>query len=196
MNNKEKKRVRIVIISILVIFIGLGFALLESSLDIMGNAGINKTTWDIHFENANVTDYSDSNLSSNVPSINGENKQELEYEITFNKPGDYYEFTVDMVNSGNLDAKLKNYITKLQIDNGEEITLTSDNWNTYFPSYLDFSLTDIDGKLSYLEVGESSTIKIHIGLDYNISTEEFLAIRGKKIVLKHIYNYEQGHGKS
>ena len=196
MNNKEKKRVRIIIISVLVIFIGLGFALLESPLDIIGNAGINKTTWDVHFDNANITDYSDSNMLSNVPSIKGEDKQEIEYEITFNKPGDYYEFTVDMVNSGNLDAELKSYTTKLQIDNGQEITLTEDNWNTYFPSYLDFSLTNTDGDLSYLEVGDSSTIKIRIGLNYNISTEEFLAIRGKKIVLKHIYEYKQGHGRS
>ena len=192
MSNKEKKRVRIVIISLLVIFIGLGFSLVISPLDLIGNANISKTTWDVRFENANVTDYSDINMSSNVPSIKGEDKQELEYEVTFNKPGDFYEFTVDIANKGSLDAELKNKSTKLQIDNGEEITLNNSNWNSYFPSYLDFSITEISGNSTYLEVGNKATIKVHIGLKYNISTEEFLAIRGKKIVLKHIYDFQQG----
>ena len=98
-NKKSNLYITLAIVTILLI--GLGYAFLTSNLNIIGNTNINKNTWGVEFENINVTQGS---VEASTPTIS--NKTTVNYTVTLDKPGDYYEFTVDAVNKGSIDAMI------------------------------------------------------------------------------------------
>ena len=128
--NKKKKFT--ILILLLMVGISIGYALLNVKLDITGKTSIGKSTWDVHFENVQITDGSVE--ATKAPAI--ENYTTVDFEVGLNLPGDFYEFTVDVVNEGSIDAmidsvlktpdltetqqKYLNYIIEYQ--NGEQIT--------------------------------------------------------------------------
>ena len=79
----------------------LAYAALNAVLTIQGNAEITASTWDIHLENPIVKSGS---ATTTVPTITSGNS--LTFSTTLNMPGDYYEFTVDVVNGGSIDAMI------------------------------------------------------------------------------------------
>ena len=88
---KKKRNMYLIIVFVTALLIGVGYAILNSSLNITGSTKIKDNIWDVHFENVNVTSGS---VSAPTPSIsNGTN---VTYTVTLNQPGDFYEFTVDV----------------------------------------------------------------------------------------------------
>ena len=80
MNNKRdfnnKKRIFIGVFAFLILLIGFGYAIIETTLSINGNATIDKVGWDIHFENLNSnTEYT---LKPNTKINVGGNIEEIE----------------------------------------------------------------------------------------------------------------------
>ena len=109
------------------------YAALSTTLNINGTAEISSASWDIHLENVQLNNNS---VTSDVPTIT--DKTTATFSTTLSKPGDFYEFTIDVVNNGGIDAvidsvtktpeltdnqkKYLNYIVEYQ--NGEAITTT------------------------------------------------------------------------
>ena len=89
-----------IIVFILILLVSIGFAYLSTQLDLLGNTTIKKQRWDIHFENIQVTDGS---VEAELPVIDT-NRTRVDYSVTLDKPGDFYEFTVDAKNAGTIDA--------------------------------------------------------------------------------------------
>lgn len=85
-------------IMIFVFTLTIAYAALSITLNITGTAGVSASNWDIHLENAVVN--SNSSIT-NLPVVNGSTAS---FSIELNKPGDFYEFTVDIVNAGSIDA--------------------------------------------------------------------------------------------
>ena len=85
-------------IMIFVFTLTIAYAALSITLNITGTAGVSASNWDIHLENAVVN--SNSSIT-NMPVVNGSTAS---FSIELNKPGDFYEFTVDIVNAGSIDA--------------------------------------------------------------------------------------------
>ena len=52
---------------------------------------------------------------------------EVTYEVTLAKPGDFYEFTVDAVNAGTVDAIIDEVRSTYKIGEGGTTTITSSN---------------------------------------------------------------------
>ena len=103
---KQKK-----LVILLILCMGLGFAYLSSGLDIKMNTKLVANSWDVYFDNIQVIDGS---VSATTPTIT--NKTTVDYSVTFEKPGDYYEFTVDAVNDGTIDVMVES-ITMTQLEN-------------------------------------------------------------------------------
>ena len=99
-----KKKTRVFAIILILLFIGLGFAFLFTTLEMNGTASIVGRIWDVHWGNIRVSD--GSVTGAQVISAASINNNEISFEITLDKPGDYYEFTVDAINGGNLDAMI------------------------------------------------------------------------------------------
>ena len=87
-------------------------------------------TWNIHWENVQVKEGS---VSASTPTINSA-QTTVTYSVVLNIPGDYYEFTVDAVNSGTIDGMIESITSKL---NGATITT--------LPDYLEYTVSYSDG---------------------------------------------------
>ena len=99
--NNGKKYSSLIIIILLVI--SIGYAALNSTLNINGRSSISKNTWSVYFDNIKIM--SDSVEAVKVPTIT--DNTTIDFEIQLNIPGDFYEFTVDVVNDGSIDAMIE-----------------------------------------------------------------------------------------
>ena len=161
----RKRRDYLGLLLLLVVGLSVGYALLRTNLTINGTSKIKGNTWDIHFENLNVTDGSVELSSGDVAAAIGSNTTEVSYTVTLNQPGDFYEFTVDAVNAGSIDGMIESVTSKL-----------NDAVITTLPAYLDYSVSYSDGveilPNQYLKAGETETYKVRIGFKKDISSSD------------------------
>ena len=106
-NIKDRKvlTLGLCLILVCVFTLTVAYAALSAVLTISGNARISAADWDIYLANPKVTTGS---ATTNVPEI--KTSSTLEFETTLNMPGDFYEFTVDVVNGGDIDAMIENVV--------------------------------------------------------------------------------------
>ena len=78
----------------------IAYAALSVTLNIVGNAEVVASNWNIYLSNPKVKNGS---ATTAVPTISGNT---LSFNTTLKTPGDYYEFTVDVVNNGTIDAMI------------------------------------------------------------------------------------------
>ena len=104
---KDRKTLFLVLglVMISVFTLTVVYAALSVTLNITGNAQVNAADWDIYLNNPRVTNGS---ATTNVPVI--KTSSTLEFETTLNMPGDFYEFVVDVVNTGDIDAMIENVV--------------------------------------------------------------------------------------
>lgn len=128
----------------------VGYAALSTTLSITGKGTLSKNSWDIHFENLVIVDNGASAVTT-APTIDS-TKTKVSFNITLSKPGDTYEFTVDAVNKGTIDAMLSGFsVTSLTTDQQK---------------YLTYTVTYSDGATistkDYLKKGTSETIRVRV----------------------------------
>ncbi len=150
---------------ILVCSLGIGYAFLRTELSINGTADFLDARWDVHFANLVVNPDSVELSSGNTAATISASTIEVTYAVTLKEPGDFYEFTVDAVNSGTMDAMIDTISSKM---GGVEITT--------LPTYMEYSVTYSDGVAlapnQYLKAGETETYKVHIGFKKDISASD------------------------
>ena len=130
-NRKRKNTYKIFFL--VIIGMTLGFAAINTTLQLIGTLNISRTTWNIHWENP--TKVGGVNATQDVHLKTGDNTT-VEYQVNLVNPGDYYEFTVDAKNEGTIDAMVTGFTNKVY-ENNVEITK---------PDYLDFIVTYSDDK--------------------------------------------------
>ena len=153
-------------IMISLLLIGVVYAILQANLQIKGTAKIKENTWDIHFNNIEVNENSVSiGENDSHASIDPENNCKVYFEVTLSLPGDFYEFTVDVVNSGTIDGMIGELNKTLKVNN-EAVSET--------PDYLTYSVTYADGmeilENHKIEAGETETYKVR--LEFKTDIEE------------------------
>ena len=128
----------------------VGYAALSTTLSITGKGTLSKNSWDIHFENLVIVD-NGASVVTTAPTIDS-TKTKVSFNITLSKPGDTYEFTVDAVNKGTIDAMLSGF---------SATSLTTDQ-----QKYLTYTVTYSDGATistkDYLKKGTSETIRVRV----------------------------------
>ena len=161
---------------ILILCISIGFAYLSTQLNIIGNVSVLSNKWDVHFENVQVKAGS---VAGDIPIID-EDKTSVTFTANLNKPGDYYEFTVDAVNAGTIDA---------MIDTISNFNLTDNQ-----KKYLETSVTYVEGEQvetkQELLSGNSASYKIRVGYKKNISVSD-LPNDDEDLVLTYSVTYVQ-----
>ena len=119
------------IVMVSVLMLTVVYAALSTTLQINGQAEVSSANWDIHLDNVVLNS---SSATTVAPTIT--DSRTANFTTTLTKPGDFYEFTIDVVNDGSIDAmidsvtkipelsvnqkKYLNYIVEYQ--NGEAIT--------------------------------------------------------------------------
>ena len=178
---KTKRRTKYLLL-LLVLFVSVGYAILQSNLTITGTTSIQDSKWDIHWNNVVITEDSVSTSNADKATIDN-TKTTVNYNITLNKPGDFYEFTVDAVNAGTIDGMIDVISSKL---NNVEITT--------LPAYLNYSITYSDGaqlqKNQELKANSSETYKVRIEYRTDINANQ-LPATNQTLSLQFTVTYRQ-----
>lgn len=107
----EKKNgaylVAIIALAIAVVGMSIGFAFADINLNINGDVTTKAQAWDIHFDSASIQVTPGSVVATNAAAVETGNLTAT-YNVTLEKVGDFYEFTIDAKNYGDFNAKLSN----------------------------------------------------------------------------------------
>ena len=174
---KKNKKCYVLLALFALIGITIGYAVLSTTLNINGKSTISKNTWDVHFDNINVTD--ESVEAVKLPTI--EDDTTVDFEIALNMPGDFYEFTVDVVNNGTIDAMIES-INKTPILTEEQA------------KYLDYTITyqnnlEITSK-QLVKKDESVRLKVRVEIRKDIDPSDLPEV-GEVLYLSFTANYQQ-----
>ena len=179
------KNLFICIILILLLFIGIGVARVTSSLTINGVTDVASNTWDIHFDNIQVTEGSVPIQSGGQSATIDDNNTLITYSILLPRPRDYYEFTVDVVNSGTIDGMV-NLISN-QVFAADGITeIAKPNYIKYTIAYLNGNIIE---KNHILRANTSETYKIRV--EYNDESTSIIPSQTENLVYKFQVEYIQ-----
>ena len=187
---KDNKKTGIFLL-LLLLLLSVGYGLISTNLNINGTSKIAATTWDIHFGNVRTT--SNSNVIANVaPSAPLDDKVVLlTYDVNLVNPGDVYEFKVDVINDGTIDAMIELFTSTIKIGDGTEQVIsdsTIPDYLTYYVKYDDGSNIDVNRAIN---AKSSKTIVVHVGLKDDVSLEELQLLEGTTISLKVGMSYKQ-----
>ncbi len=116
---KKNKRKGLIILALVVILcVTIGYAALTAQLQVTGTTKIKGNSWDVHLTNvANIANHGATVTTAPTISANG---LTVSFNVTLAQPGDYYEFTVDAVNAGGINAKLASTPTLTGLSTAEQ----------------------------------------------------------------------------
>lgn len=147
----------IAILAVAVLTMSVGFAVFTQTLDINGNVTVASSKWSIAFDTSSYVE-SDGSVAVSNKTLDGTS---MTYNVTLTKPGDFYEFTVNVKNTGTFDANLTGItMSPLTTEQSKYLTYEIDyNGNTYTSTQtgLSISLANTSGivpvkvKVSYVQ---------------------------------------------
>ena len=171
MRGFQKDSKLIMTILILIGLLAVGYATLGANMKINGVAQVPALGWDVHFKNGSITPTVGSvtiDTSNNEQAARIDNATQVSYAVRLSIPGDFYEFTVIVENTGNIDAMIDSVSSKL---GNTEITSGT------LPSYLDYSVSYSDGtpiSAKHILVGNGGieTFKVRLEFKEDISAND------------------------
>ena len=188
---RREKKQKYLLLFLLLLSITLGYGLISSNLNIIGTSNINNASWDVHWNNVQVSSGSvtGTNVTTAAHILTG--NTEVEYSITLGTPGDFYEFTVNAINAGSIDAMIGSFTNKVYQSNGTtERTL---------PDYLIYSVTYSDGiplaSNHLLAANSTETYKVRVEFKRDINANQ-LPSSADTLVFKFNVSYIQSDNNS
>ena len=158
MTRVSNRKIQLIILLVLVCLVGtmsIAYAILSTTLNINGTAQVQDASWNVHFDNVQVNPYS---VEIN-PVITDNNKISFSADLT--TPGDFYKFSVDIVNEGSIDAMIESIIKTPELTDEEK-------------KYLRYEIEYVDGTSindsQLLKSGETKTISILFSYRNDIPT--------------------------
>lgn len=148
---RKKKKL---IILILVLFISIGFAILSANLNINGGVGFNSNNFDVHFENIKVIS---EDVDYSTLEVDSSDNTKINASINFKEPSEIFEYSVDVVNGGGIDA-IFDSITN-------NISSTIEDYITVDIKYYDDTTINQN---DLLRMGQSKRIRVKVIYNYDI----------------------------
>ena len=180
LNRKGKKSSSYIVAIVLLLLVGIsvGYAAISATLNITGTSNIGKATWDVHFANLNVLD--GSVRATSAAKISSEDTTSVSYEVSLNAPGDFYSFTVDVVNTGTINAKVSEFTLS-------GLTEDDDRYLNYTVKYANGSSVKASDSLN---AGGSATLLVKIEFEDELDPAD-LPEDEKSLNLGFAINYVQ-----
>lgn len=116
---KTNKNYLIVALIVILLALSLGYAAFASQLNITGTVEAS-ADWNIHFSNPVMTG---ANNENTVALSNSDKTLTVAVKLT--EPGDSHKVTVDIVNEGEFDAQLSNFVVSVKDGESVEVNPTS-----------------------------------------------------------------------
>ena len=179
--SRDRKTLYIILSIVLISIFSLTivYAALSVTLNIQGSAEVVASTWDIHLDNVKVTNGS---VSGTTPSITS--PISATFSTTLNMPGEFYEFTIDVVNGGSIDAMIDS-VTK-------EPTLTENQ-----AKYLNYIIEYQNGESISTKqlVSKNSFVRLKVRVEFRKDiTASDLPTTSETLNLAFTVNYIQSDG--
>lgn len=157
-NSINKRYIYIAIFFLLLVGISLGYSRLMATLSIDGDVTVSEVRWDMKLNNISVEDGSYTHSGVNTVSIDPSNKNKISYTITLDKPGDFYEFTYDIVNNGTLASELSSLV---ETGTSQEVISAA--------TYIDYQVIgipqvkdDLNNVHDVINAGTTRTVRVRI----------------------------------
>ena len=155
---EKKKNVQIFVIvalSFALLFMSVGFATYASTLTINGTATVRANKWSVHYVSASYAEITGS-VAVTSKTITD---TDFTYAVTLDKPGDFYEATVNVVNDGTFDAVL-NSLTMNTLTDAQKKYLTYTV--TYDGTAYTASQTGLNSSLPYATGSNTKAVKVRV----------------------------------
>ena len=115
MGSRGNRKLQLIILLVLVSLVGtmsIAYAVLSTTLNINGTAQVQDASWNVHFDNVQVKTGSVSGAKvTTAPTTSGTTTTTLTWEVSMDTPGEFYEYNVDVVNGGSMDAMVNTITT-------------------------------------------------------------------------------------
>ena len=155
-----KTRFLLPLLVLVCVSLGLGYAYLQTDLAIVGVTKLKDNEWNVHFDNVQPVPGSVEPVTA--PSIS--DLTTVSFAAQLENPGDKYEFYIDVVNSGTIDAMVDSLILLPE--------LTTDQ-----AKYFSYNVIYSDGieieKYHLLEAGSTETLKVSFKYLENADTTNY-----------------------
>ena len=190
MNIRKEKRIKaLTLILMVIMLIGVGYAALSENLTINGNVTAKNKSWDVHFERI-VLNPNNSVASTVVQPTFSENNTTITWEVNMDTPGQVYEFNVDVVNAGTMDAMVKTATNSIVT-----ASLTAEQ-----QKYLDYTIKYANGadieQYDKLAAGETKTLTVKLLFKQDINPEDLPSTTQDGISLSYAEEYIQADGNA
>lgn len=197
--NSRKKSLKYLLV--LLLLISVGYAAIATTLKINGTATVKSSKWDVYWEptSVSVTNGSVTTTAENAAKVtNNTTKDEVTFNVELNEPGDFYEFTVDAVNNGSIDAVIaENGVVKKVYSDAERTQETT------LPDYLEYTVQYDDATnptiapgqtLAKKDGGTATTKKYKVRVAYktDIDKETLNESTNQTLYFTFNVNYVQG----
>ena len=177
---KNAQTLIIAVLAVAVLVMSVGFAAYSQNLTINGTATVKSASWNIHFNNSQYTETTGS-VQATSHSITDTT---MTYTVTLNEPGDFYEFTINVVNDGTIDAVLSSI-------NLTELTAEQQKYITHVVTYNGTDYSADQSNLSVpLNAGGTATVKVRVTYILPDSSSD-LPSDDQTITLEAVLGYSQ-----
>ena len=160
---RDYKDMLIAILIMGIVSMTIVYANFTRRLQITNHASVNNSNWDIHFENLNKASSSTAEVISS-PSISSTGTIISGLQVKLSNPGDSVTYTFDIVNAGDINAKLYNYTRSNPICEPSNSICDS---IIYSLKYTDGSSINTSDTLA---VGERKNVTMTIGLSNSVAS--------------------------
>lgn len=163
---KERTKTGLILVLIVgIISMTVAYANFSSRLLIKSSTKVNASNWSVHFANLKqVENSSDNTAKVKSPAVISDSSTIISgLSMTLNKPGDSVTYTFDIVNDGDINAKISSYVL------GTPVCESMPS----FCNNIEYTLKYTDGTEirvgDTLNVGESRNVTMKISLSNDVS---------------------------
>lgn len=171
-----------------VIGISFTYASITSKLSIDGYASMNSMKWSVHFQNLSNANLKGTTLEVNKPTLKNNSTSISDFEVKFMNINDGVNYTFDVINDGDLDAKISSIVIPKPVCTStgdtayEDSSLICDNLN-YSLTYLDGTEIQIGDTL---EKGQSKSLVLKLEYLGTKLPQNVVGISGLSIALIYV----------
>lgn len=171
-----------------VIGISFTYASITSKLSIDGYASMNSMKWSVHFQNLSNANLKGTTLEVNKPTLKNNSTSISDFEVKFMNINDGVNYTFDVINDGDLDAKISSIVIPKPVCTStgdtayEDSSLICDNLN-YSLTYLDGTEIQIGDTL---EKGQSKSLVLKLEYLGTKLPQNVVEISGLSIALIYV----------
>lgn len=128
---RYKKRNKIFVVLLILLGITIGFAAISTTLKLNGSVNVSKHTWKVYWRNPVVTTGSKVMTAPVISDDDEQDDTKATWSVSFDLPGEFYEFTIEAVNEGDIDVMVTDII---------------DTVTPALPNYVSYTFTYADGQ--------------------------------------------------